>query len=509
MERSAFVLAPVLIALAPLAWGAEPLRILIVEREGSGKEVPVPARVHLAGPDGKPVRAEGLPFFHDHFDCPGEAHLRLPAGTYRYVVERGPEYRRASGEVRTGEGSPGELRVLLERTIDMKARGWWSGETHVHRGVEDLPLLLRAEDLHLAPVMTIWNRKSHWKDHPLPERLLAEAEPERAYHLLGAEDERRGGALLFLNLKRPLLLEADGPEHPSPRKHCQEARADPEAWIDVEKPFWWDAPTWVALGLADSIGLANNHMCRSSMYEDEAWGRPRDARRLPAPRGNGFYTQEIYYRFLNCGFRIPPSAGSASGVLPNPVGYNRVYVRLEGGFTYQGWWRALAAGRAMVTNGPLLLVAAAGRPPGETFRAPEGRRFQAELEVLLEGNDPIETVEVIQDGEAIQALRGEDLRGRPGLKPVVFEKSGWFLVRAIARVSQTFRFASTAPYYVEIGGRQRRVHRTDVDYFLAWITERMEQIRGLADLGPRERDEVLAPHREALEAFRGLLEKAE
>src|SRR6266540_5727742 len=133
MERSAFVLAPFLIALAPLARGAEPFRLRSVEGDGSGKEVLLPARVHLAGPDGKPVRAEGLPFFHDHFDCPGEAHLLLPAGTYRYVVERGPEYRRSSGEVRTGEGSPGELRVLLERTIDMKARGWWSGETHVHR----------------------------------------------------------------------------------------------------------------------------------------------------------------------------------------------------------------------------------------------------------------------------------------------------------------------------------------------------------------------------------------
>ena len=28
----------------------------------------------------------------------------------------------------------------------------------------------------------------------------------------------------------------------------------------------------------------------------------------------------IYYHLLNCGLRVPPSAGSASGVLPNPVG---------------------------------------------------------------------------------------------------------------------------------------------------------------------------------------------
>ena len=83
-----------------------------------------------------------------------------------------------------------------------------------------------------------------------------------------------------------------------------------------------------------------------------------DATRLPAPRGNGFYSQELYYRLLNCGLRIPPTAGSASGVLPNPVGYNRVYVHLDGDFSYDAWWRGLAAGRSFVTNGPALLVEA-------------------------------------------------------------------------------------------------------------------------------------------------------
>jgi hypothetical protein len=56
----------------------------------------------------------------------------------------------------------------------------------------------------------------------------------------------------------------------------------------------------------------------------EAWGKPRDSQRLPGPLGNGYWSQELYYHILNAGIRLPPSAGSASGVLPNPVGYNRV-----------------------------------------------------------------------------------------------------------------------------------------------------------------------------------------
>jgi hypothetical protein len=97
------------------------------------------------------------------------------------------------------------------------------------------------------------------------------------------------------------------------------------------------------------------------MYESEAW-KPRDTKRLEGPKGNGFWTQEIYYQILNSGLRLP-SAGSASGVLPNPVGYNRVYVYLDNSFSYEKWWGGLRAGRSFVSNGPLLLCQANGKLP--------------------------------------------------------------------------------------------------------------------------------------------------
>jgi arylsulfatase A-like enzyme len=56
------------------------------------------------------------------------------------------------------------------------------------------------------------------------------------------------------------------PAHVGPGSlRLREAFAQPEAWVDVEKPFWWDMPTWVATGRVRSIGLANNHMCRRPM----------------------------------------------------------------------------------------------------------------------------------------------------------------------------------------------------------------------------------------------------
>ena len=319
------------------------LYLRILERRATGQLASTPARIYLANDRRQPVLAPNLPAFRDHFNCDGEVRLDLDAGTYTYTVERGPEYPGVSGKVSVAGGAVREQDVVLRRAIDLAAQGWYSGETHVHRPPQDLAMLLRSEDLHVAPVLTVWNQSNYWK-YRLPGRLLVEVEPTRVYNLMACEDERRGGALLYFNLKLPLILSGDGPEFPSPVAHLREALKQEGAWVDVEKPFWWDMPTWVATGKVHSIGLANNHMCRREMFDDEAWGKPRDRALFPSPRGNGFYSQALYYRLLNCGFRIPPSAGSASGVLPNPVGYNRVYVHLNGPFSYEDWWGGLARG---------------------------------------------------------------------------------------------------------------------------------------------------------------------
>ena len=41
-------------------------------------------------------------------------------------------------------------------------------------------------------------------------------------------------------------------------------------------------------------------------------------------------------------------------MLPNPVGYNRVYVHCGEELTWDKWWENLRRGQVVVTNGPLL-----------------------------------------------------------------------------------------------------------------------------------------------------------
>src|SRR5262249_3350496 len=111
-----------LIALAPTA-SAEILEIHVVDNSGR----PVPCRVHLTDAAGNAQRAGKLPFWRDHFVCPGSAELELRPGKYDYEIERGPEYRRAAGSVEISGGVK-QVSVTLERIADLAARGWWSGE---------------------------------------------------------------------------------------------------------------------------------------------------------------------------------------------------------------------------------------------------------------------------------------------------------------------------------------------------------------------------------------------
>ena len=470
---------------------ASAVRFTVLDSE-SGE--PLPSRIHLKAAAGQAMRGNRLPFWRDHFVCAGVAELDVPPGNYHYEIERGPEYFQTTGTLTVADSSAQAVTNRLRRLVNLAHEGWWSGDLHVHRPPADIELLMRAEDLHIAPVITWWNNRNLWTNRALPSNPLVRFDGDRFYHSMGGEDERNGGALLFFNLNKPLNIGGATKEFPSPMKFLHEARRQQGVWVDIEKPFWYDVPVWLASGQVDSIGIAHNHMHRGGVLANEAWGRPRDKQRFPDPQGNGFWTQEIYYHILNCGLCLPPSAGSASGVLPNPVGYDRVYVHVDGKLTYKKWWAGLKAGRVFVSNGPLLRCRANGHWPGHIFTGQTGQLLEVKLDAALDSRDPISALELIQNGRLVRTLPYAEWKRTGSLGAIRFDESGWFLIRTMADVPGTFRFASTGPFYVEIGPAARRVSRTSARFFLDWVCERMKLIK-LED--PRQQEEVLQHHRAA------------
>jgi hypothetical protein len=482
-------------------------------------EAPLACRLHLRQADGTIWKSAAFPAFDDHFVFPGTATFPLPAGAYAYEVERGPEYRSLRGSFHVPRGGANTLGLHLERIADLAEQGWYSGDLHIHRKMEDVPLLMQAEDLHVAPVVTWWNSIAEGQSANLDRSLRFDG--GRPMGATAGEDERWGGALLFLRLTHPLKLPPsmtnergqiahrqgdERDEYPAPAELAYIAGNQPGAHVDIEKPFWWDVPTWVGLGVADSIEIAYNQMTRTSLHNGEAWGKKRDADLYGGPLGNAYWGQSIYYRILDTGVRLAPSAGSASGALPNPVGYNRVYVHLDGPFDDDGWWQGLKEGHSFVTNGPLLMVSANGFFPGHVFAGDRGAKIDVSLDARVLSNEPLGPVEVIRDGRVVETASDSE-RGFVRLAPLSFQQSGWFLVRTIANRNDNFRFASTAPFYVQIEPSPRRISRASVQFFIDWIGERMSSLRA-STMSAEKLESVLAFHRDAMRFWQEKLARA-
>jgi hypothetical protein len=223
--------------------------------------------------------------------------------------------------------------------------------------------------------------------------------------------------------------------------------------------------------------VINSDIRRDSVETSEKAGKPRDAIEFPGVAGGGRWSAEIYFHLLNCGLRIPPTAGSGSGEVGNPLGYNRVYAHVEGDFSYEAWWNAVRSGRLTITNGPLLRPTVGGELPGHVFQADAAQQIELEIGLTLSTRDPISYIEVIKDARVVQSVRIKEFAEAGGrLPPVRFQRSGWLVIRAVTDVEHTYRYAMTAPYYVQIGGAPR-ISKASAQFFLDWAQKRADQLK--------------------------------
>mgnify|MGYP007073179016 FL=1 len=469
----------------------------------------------------------------------------LPPGRYTFTAERGKEYDVAVQTVTISErGDIPDVVLSLERWIDLAALGWFSGDTHVHRWLAELPNLVEAEDLHVALPITHWVRAAYERPSRSPGEDGADAQPiivnsrepskstavERVIWPLNTEYElftvagRRHteGAVVVLNHQTPLRLAAP------PVAPLAQAARDQRALLDLDKHSWNWSMMIVPIMNVDLYELANNHMWRSEfLYKN--WTVDMLPRDWEIETDSDGYTEKgwidwtfkNYYALLNCGFRLRPSAGTASGVHPVPLGFGRVYVECPGGFTYDRWIAGLDAGRSFVTTGPMLRVTFDGQPSGTVFG--EARPHEARIAGTAEGRNPLTRIEVVVNGEVVRRVAPENTRSESGgarsfatsiAEQIPLEHSAWIAVRCFEQVSapngaseedglssERERYAHTAPVHFEIDGPVRPRAR-EVNYFI----ERMEQ-EIARNRGVLARDEV-GEYERALAIYREIAQRA-
>src|SRR5262249_26165338 len=136
--------------------------------------------------------------------------------------------------------------------------------------------------------------------------------------------------------------------------------------------------------------------------------------------------EDLYYRYLNIGLRLPLSTGTDWFVYD----FSRVYARVEGELTVKSWLEALRAGRCVASNGPLLRLKVGGKQPGEVVKMTEPGTLRVEAEGV--GRHPFERLQLVQNGKVVQEVRpGKKDGGYTArlVRSVRVTEPAWFAVR--------------------------------------------------------------------------------
>ncbi len=455
---------------------------------------PIAARMELRNGRGRPVRvrAKGIVSHADYFVFDGQVTLELRKGPYQFLIEAGPEYQTRPGHFTIERHAEDTTEITLQRRVDMQAEGWWAGDLDVRHRPQDLPLLMRAAGVNLAPIFVRENLQGRCQEGKRSKKLTAQNYSNLIIAPQYALDHRRGGGLLIFDEsgKEKSLdichLKSDAPSLAVSQPGNDSDATDSEATLIALTPFAWDLPLWIASGRLDALQIIHRHALADDVVDNEGWGRKRNKTlfpgktSFPGKTGNGRWSEAICHHLLNCGLRISPAAGSGTGANKNAIGTNRVYVQCGEECTRESWFEGLRAGRVMVTNGPLLRTKVSGHAPGHQFQLDTGesRDFQIALSLTFYEKASVEYLEIVKNGHVLHEIRLSELAEKKGRLPVLnFDSSGWFLVRAMTSSTKNYQYATTGPYYVE-ANYQPRISRKSVQFFLDWLEDAAKEFAG-------------------------------
>ena len=440
---------------------------------------PTPARIMLTASDGRAYTEDGG--FHrmmwvnkrHYAHTDGTFEIELPAGLASIEAMRGFEYlpTKVSADIIAGEST--DVTLVLNRFGNLDplfALGWYSSDMHTHDLHEGrfglTPEMffrqLEADDVRVANALI---HMDGTKIMGRSENLTGEPyEMSGEERILYYTQEFRGsyGHVALLGLQRfimPFIGGARGtPYAPDVLKLAHIDAAYNQGGIagfvhpyngPVDTPqraATADIPVHVALGRGDFFDVVS-----IASLEMES--------------------TEMYYRLLNCGFRLAATGGTDnfSDVWLDPSGGTaRTYVHIDGAppLTFSGWLDGVREEKTFGTNGPLLFLNVGhGRlspgtmlEPGEEFALESTDDTTFDISLAVTSLAPLDRVEIIVNGSIAHTWGEPDFVGyNPNevwnlSTTIELPGSGWIAARASGPPSEyvgdAFPFAATSPVYV-------------------------------------------------------------
>lgn len=475
---------------------------------------PVPCRVHFRSPEGVPYQPHG---HHDHVNSDlGTWHvdiggdLRLGRLTYAYIdgtcqgwlptgdvlvdVARGFEYEPIRRSVRIERGQR-ELELRLRRWTSSSERGWYSGDSHVHfLSTQGALTEQQGEDLNVVNLLqsqwgSLFTNTEDFTGRPF-------ATPDGRHVTFVSQENRQHvlGHLILWGLREPVMPWCtDGPSESELGAALEVTESE---WADrcheqggtVVIPHFpipnGEPATLIATGRADAVEMIIQH---------------------PA-------FHEEYYRYLNCGYRLPLVGGTDKMSSEVPVGLYRTYANLgDAPFTYDAWRQAVVAGRTFLSGGPLLTFGVDGHGVGDTIDLDAGGTVT--VSATAESIFPVSSLEVIHNGRVVAEATGGAVRRLELTADVRVDANGWLAARCGGPsyfegprhldVWERPIFAHTSPIYVCTDGEWQMFDAGHARYMLTLIEGSLGYMRERAVRFP----EGHATHHHGEPEHRSVLER--
>ena len=427
---------------------------------------PVPCRVHFRSPEGIPYQPHG---HHNqvnsnldtwHIDVGGD--LRLGQITYAYIdgtcqgwlprgdvivdVARGFEYDPLRARVRIEPGQR-ELTLRLKRWINMNERRWFSGDSHVHfLSTPGSHVESQGEDLNVVNLLqsqwgSLFTNTEDFTGEPSVSRVgnnIVYVGQENRQHMLGH--------MILWGLKRPVM------------PWCSDGLSEGEIGGAMETTLshWADeahdqggyvvSPHFPGPNGEPATLVATERLDGVEMIRNTEWNHNE------------------YYRYLNCGYKLPLLGGTDKMSSDVPVGLYRTYVNIpdDQEFTYDNWCRNVVKGRTILSGGPIIGLSVDGKQVGDTVDL--SGPGTVEVDVWAESTLPINRLELVHNGRVVASSENANGTRRLTLKDSVkIDGHSWLAARCSSGPSyfemvpyhdlwRRGLFSHTSPIYIACGG---------------------------------------------------------
>ncbi|PYV24915.1 MAG: hypothetical protein DMG27_11670 [Acidobacteria bacterium] len=431
----------------------------------------------------------------------GSFQVELPVGDVYLEMTKGFEYGpvRRRLEIRPEQR---ELKLEIERIANLRSQGWVSADTHVHFLSPTTALLeAGAEGLNLVNLLA-----AQWGDlftnvGDITNEPLLSCDRENMVWVGSENRQHILGHIGLLGPRSPIFpMSAAGPDESylgdplwNSMAHWSDAcRTAGGLSIAVHFPYpTGEIAADVALGKIDAV---------------ELWPQgPSGAQ----PGHFNFLRFLDWYRYLNCGYRLPAVGGTDKMGAYMPVGTNRAYAYIgQQEFTFTNWAKAVRSGNTFVTSGPLLLFQADGHAPGQEINLGAGGGT-IEVHASAQSFVPFHRLEIVLNGRVVASRdAASGTREMTLTEKIHVPGPGWLAARCSSQLGPVTSWefmvqAHTSPVYL-IVPRQELFSPATAAYMLALIDGSQVFVENLAIRPDPER---LAATRKVLDDARAVLHR--